>query len=115
MAFDGDTTTTLKKIAPGLAWLPRVLRENFTVAGAWSIAGVIFGAGVSWAYLSARLGNLEEAVREEKAQAEKLSSIDRQLGIITTKIDDLKEKVDQQQEKWNKVEEVAEMPRRRRR
>lgn len=116
-----DTTTTLKRIAPGFAWLPRVLREHLTpravwtaVAGIWTLLVALSSAGLTVYMHSAvqekDILQLKEGVKKFDDQASALQGISTQLAVLDSKVDNISHEVDHQREWRERIEQQAEAP-----
>jgi uncharacterized protein HemX len=116
-----STTVILKKIAPGLAWLPKAVRDRLTPASVWSVlAALTIGIGfVINAHQEIR--HHDEAIAELKksrddmrasrdADHELLSRIDTRLAVMETKIDAANKQLDSQSAWRAKIEDGAEIP-----
>jgi len=111
--LDASATAVLKRYAPGWAWL----RENFKLPAILTLAGVFVAAG-SWIW--SQHAALERLEGREDPQPH-LERIEAKLGTILEaqaamhqQLADFGRRIDEQQRKWDRVEEVAEsrIPRR---
>jgi Sec-independent protein translocase protein TatA len=121
---DHSTTATLRRIAPGLAWMPRILRQ-LTPAAAWGAAMAMFGTAIgmyhSMVAAHAEVSSIKASVKEFKVavrdmQADQHNIIER-LARIEQAETDVKEELDRQRERWERAEHVVneeKRPRRRR-
>lgn len=116
-------TATLKRVAPGLAWLPVALRQRLTPAALGS-AIVALGISITWLvtaqadirYLKESSAESKKSVADLSQQIDLLHKIDTQLAVMNSKVDDIANEVDRQREWRERVESVAEeLPRARRR
>jgi len=109
-----DTTVTLKRIAPGLVWLPRVLRERLTPAAAWT-AIVLLATTAAILYSRASdIAKLKDGMDKIELQQERITTL---LARLDQKADDMGKELDRQRQWREKIEEVAErerVPHRRR-
>jgi len=109
------TTATLRRIAPGFAWLPRVLR-HLTPAAAWGAASSMFLAALGM-YHSMVASHTE--VQEFRHAVEELQADRREIIARLARIEqagrDIKEEQDRQREWRERIEYVAEVriPKRR--
>lgn len=88
------STTVIEKYAPGLAWLPRWMRGNFTPKVAWTIAVVICSGAITLAtkviaheirvgMRDARLDQVEADAQEfKKSLAETKQALSRMEGVL---------------------------------
>lgn len=114
---DFGATTAIKRYAPGLAWLPRIVRDKLTPAAAWSaIAGLAIAIGY---VLNAQhdISQLKEAVADSKKsvadirqQLDLLHRIDTQIAVMGGKVDNIADEVDRQREWRERIEGIAESP-----
>lgn len=116
-----DTTTTLKRIAPGFAWLPRFLREHLTPRAAWTAALAFWtlivalsSAGLTVYLHSAGDGKditqLQESVKKLEDQGSALQGIATQLAVLNSKVDNISSEVEHQREWRDRIEQQAEAP-----
>lgn len=107
-------TTVLRQLAPGWAWV----RQNFTLPAMLAI-GALVASSTSWIWAQHVSLTRLEAREDPKPHLER---IEARLGQILEKqaamgqqLADFGRRVDEQQHKWDRVEEVAEIriPRRR--
>ena len=109
-----STTVTLRRLAPGLAWLPRPIREHLTPAALWSAIGAlaiaigyILNAQVDLHRHQESIVNLQSEMGKER---ELLQTIDTRLAVMGNKIDDIGSEVNRQREWRERIESVAESP-----
>lgn len=111
------TTATLRRIAPGLAWMPRIIR-HLTPAAAWGAATSMFLAalGMYHSMVAAHTEVQEFRHAVQELEADRHEVIER-LARIEQAETDIKEEQDRQREWRERIEYVAEreqVPRRRR-
>ena len=116
-----DTTVILKRIAPGFAWLPRVLREHLTPKAVWTAGVAIWtlfvalcSAGLTVHLRSVGeekdISQLQENAKKFDAQASALHAISTQLAVLTSKVDGVSTEVANQREWREQIEQQAEAP-----
>jgi hypothetical protein len=109
-----STTAVLVRRAPGLAWLPAVMRKNFTPRALWTAITILAG-GV--AYVGNALHDIprqQESIVDLKAERQRdrelLEKIDTQLAVVNSRVGDIVLEVDRQREWRERIEDVAEAP-----
>lgn len=116
--FDPGSTTAVRVHSPGVAWLPRVIREKLTPAIAWSVFAALVGAlviAITWLVTTqSDIHQLKEAVLESKKsvaelrqELELLHKIDTRLAVMDSKMDGIATEVDRERARWDRVESVA--------
>jgi membrane protein implicated in regulation of membrane protease activity len=95
-----DTTTVLKRIAPGVAWLPRVVRDNLSIAAVSGLIVGIFTAGVTWAVIGIRLAEISDLSKQ-------VMELRIQIATLTVEVHDARRDIDNQGQKWQRVETEA--------
>lgn len=108
-------TATLKRVAPGLAWLPVALRQRLTPAALGS-AIVALGISITWLvtaqadirYLKESSAESKKSVADLSQQIDLLHKIDTQLAVMSNQISNISNEVDRQREWREHVETVAE-------
>ncbi len=114
--MEENPTQTLRRLAPGWAWL----RDNFKLPAVLSIAGVILVGGVGYLEQRADLKAIRKAdptQRLERLEA-KLTRLLEDHAADRRQLQDLAAEVAYQRAEWDRVEKVAEAepaPRRRHR
>lgn len=114
--FD-STGAFLRKHAPGLAWLPAVLRKQLTPAALWS-AITALAIAISWLVNAQHdIVRLKESVvdfqkeRDDfQKEREVLHEIDTRLAVMSGKVDNIATEVDRQREWRDRIEGIAEAP-----
>jgi hypothetical protein len=111
----GSTTTVLEKRAPGLAWLPRVLRQRLTPA---VLGSAVTALAVAIAFVVNAQHELHTAqhdidrqgrsISELQQQFQLLHEINTQLAVVDNKVDVIATEVDRQREWREKIEDAAE-------
>lgn len=112
-----STTAILARRAPGLAWLPPVLRQHFTPA---ALGSAITALAIAIAYVlnaqhdirSAQedVHRLQSSVASLEEERTVLHKIDTQIAVMNNKIDDIAAEVDRQREWRERIEGIAEAP-----
>jgi hypothetical protein len=116
-----STTTILEKRAPGLAWLPTIVRKKFTPAALWTTITVLCVAITSLVSaqhdvvdLKEKVATLQkerkEALDDQQAERELLHKIDTQVAVMANQVATIATEVDHQREWREKIESVAENP-----
>lgn len=111
----GSTTTVLEARAPGLAWLPRVLRKKLTPAALWT-AITALAAAVTWIVsaqqdvhrLKDDVAESKKSVADMRQQLDVLNKIDKQIAVMNAKVDTIADEVDRQREWREHIEQAAE-------
>jgi len=114
-SFPEDTTTVLKRIAPGFAWLPRMLRERFTPAAAWTAITLLALASAMLYSRASEIPKQAQAIDQIQQDEKRISEL---LMRVDQKLDDVSRELDRQRQWRERVEEKAEeiqVPRTRRR
>lgn len=117
-----STTAMLKRRAPGLAWLPSILRERFTPA---ALGSAITALVVAITYVvnaqhelhhtQETVQRLQDSISGLEKERDVLRDIHEQLAVMATKVDNITTEVDKQREWRERIETVAEeQPRARR-
>lgn len=114
---DYGSTTAVNKYAPGLAWIPRVVRDKLSPAAVGSaITALAIGIGY---VVSAQhdlknaqrdIRQLHDTVGDLQRQSDSLHKIETQLAVVISKMDDIGTEVDRQRARWDRVEGIAEAP-----
>ncbi len=112
-----DDTAKFEAIAPTLRWMPKVIRENLSAKAFWSIfwvtATATFSAGAWFTREITQREALQSANLDMKLvsreQTDHLAQIDTKLAVLLEKVDDIGHRVDEQQARWDRAEEGAEM------
>jgi hypothetical protein len=111
---DPGATAKLKKIAPGFAWLPRVLRENLTPAALSSAVISLVGATLWVANARHELHSAQHDVQNLERSIQSLAAGVQQLhtevAVMNTKIDGIASEQERQREWREHLEELAELP-----
>jgi hypothetical protein len=110
-----STTTILKRLAPGVSWLPRAVRERLTPAALWSALSAVVVAVVVVANAERDISRLKENVTALENQRELLVQINTQLAVMSDKVSNIDSEVQQQRAWRERIEEQAEVPIKRRR
>ena len=110
-----STTEMLRRRAPGLAWLPSILREKFTPAALVSavtalVATVAYVVNAQHEIHNAQEGvrRLQSSVASLERERDVLHKIDTQLAVMNNKVDDIASEVDRQREWRERIEGIAE-------
>lgn len=113
----GSTTSVLIERAPGLAWLPRALRQRLTPAAlgsavtALAIAiGYVVNAQHDIRNAQRDIRQLHDTVGDLQRQSDLLHKIDTQLAVMSDQIGNIADKVDRQEQWRDKIEGIAEAP-----
>jgi outer membrane murein-binding lipoprotein Lpp len=114
---DWQSTTAVQRYAPGLAWLPRWIRQRLTPAAVWS-AVIVLATAVGYVVnarhalndAQASVHRLQASVASLERDREELHRIDTQLAVMNSKLGDIETEVDRQREWREKIEGVAELP-----
>lgn len=117
MDDDTSTTGTLKRIAPGFAWLPRAMRDRLTPAALRSAITALAFA-IAWVVnaqhdvhrLQESVAALEKDREQNAARTEVLHSIDTRLEVLANRVGDMATEVDRIREWRERIEDVAEAP-----
>jgi hypothetical protein len=111
-----NTTAILARRAPGLAWIPKVLRDRLTPA---ALGSAVTAIAIAIAYVGNaqhNISRLNETVAGQQKQLDLLKGIETQLAVMIGKVDTIASEVDRQRAWREKIEDVAESsPRGRRR
>jgi hypothetical protein len=108
-------TARLKIIAPGLAWLPRFVRDKLTPALVGSAITFLFGA-LAYVFNSPQkdIARVQESVTEMKKTMDEVLSLStqnhEQNAVLSNQVTELTSKVDHQQERWERIDSIAEIP-----
>jgi hypothetical protein len=112
-----STTSVLARRAPGLAWLPNILRERFTVTG---LVTAVTALVATVAYILNAQHEIHEAkeglrmqqnsITDLEKDRDVLRKIDTQLEVMGAKVDGIADEVDQQRQWRNRIEGIAESP-----
>jgi hypothetical protein len=97
-----STTQILKRLAPGLAWLPRMLRDNLTPAGLIAAVSMLIAA-ITWIVAAQR--NISD-LKDRVAKAETDHAL---LVAIDTKLDTLSDEMGRLRDWRERIEEQAEI------
>jgi hypothetical protein len=103
-----STTSVLARRAPGLAWLPRVLRDRLTPA---ALGGAVTALGLAIAYVGNAQHNitrLNEIVAGEQRELDLHKGIETQLAVMIGKVDAIATEVDRQRAWRERIEDAAE-------
>lgn len=108
-------TARLKILAPGLAWLPRFVRDKLTPALVGSAVTFLFGA-LAYVFNSPQkdIARVQESMTELKQSVDAVLALstknDKQSAVLSNQVTELTNKVDHQQERWERIDSVAETP-----
>jgi hypothetical protein len=107
---DADPTDTavLERIAPGLAWLPRALRDRFTPAALGSAVTALAIAIVYVVNAQHNIMRLNETVAGQQKQLDLLQGIETQIAVMSGKVDSIVSEVDRQRAWRERIEDAAE-------
>jgi len=116
-----DTTTILEKVAPGFAWLPRVLRKHLTPRVVWTLAGALWTFAVAWGSVCLTIhvrsisvekdvSQLKDSAKRFEEQRATLEAIDKKLAVLDSKVDNISAEVEHQREWRDRIEQQAEAP-----
>ncbi len=103
-----STTAVLARRAPGLAWLPRALRDRLTPA---ALGAAVTALGLAIAYVGNaqhNINRLNETVAGQQRQLDLLKGIETQLAVMIGKVDTIATEVDRQRAWRERIEEAAE-------
>lgn len=101
MSLRDSTTQILKRIAPGLAWLPRPLRDTLTPAALIGAVSAL-AVAITWLVSAQRdISDLKGRIARSEPDHELLLKID-------AKIDSLADEVDRQRQWRERIESEAE-------
>jgi hypothetical protein len=115
-----DDTAKFEAIAPTLRWMPKWIRENLSPRAAWTIIVFTFTCGGYIAHEASSRFELErrledeqqrqdEQVKATKELASTVNQLNMNVAVLVTKVDDIGQRVDEQAEKWQRVESAAEI------
>lgn len=114
---DFGSTTAVNQYAPGLAWIPRVVRDKLSPAAlgsaitALAIAiGYVVNAQHDIRNAQRDIRQLHDTVGDLQRQSDTLHKIETQLAVTASKIDDIADEVDRQRQWRDKIEGIAEAP-----
>lgn len=116
-----DDTAQFEAIAPTLRWMPKVIRENLSPKAAWTVIVVVFLAGAWFTREVTQRESLQRAntamqlqqsaqLKVSQDQNDHLAQLDTKLAVLLEKIDNIGHRVDEQQSRWDRVEEGADIP-----
>jgi hypothetical protein len=106
----GGNTTILRRIAPGIAWVPRIVRENLTPTMLWSMLAALVTAVSFVVHAQISLATLDKRVAVLEEQRELLEKIDKRLDGVAGDVGAIKAEVDQQRGWRDRIEAQAEAP-----
>jgi biotin-(acetyl-CoA carboxylase) ligase len=110
MAFDPESTTAiLARRAPFLGWL----RTHFTIPAMASIGGIlvtVIGTGFN---LMNHVEQLERQVERLNATVDALRTRDTTMAAIEQHLKDVDERLREQQERWEWIDQNVNLPPRR--
>lgn len=114
-------TAVFKRVAPGLVWMPRAFRDRLTPGAVWGFLGAL--ALVVSVVVSAQhdIHELKGTVRDQASELKKaygvmnshidvLNRIDKKVGELGTKVDNIAAEVGSQRAWRERIESVAETP-----
>lgn len=114
---DFGSTTAVRRYAPGLAWLPRIVRDKLTPAALWSAIaalaiaiGYVLNAQHEIHRANEDIERLNDSVTELQKERELLHKIDTQLAVMANQISSIASEVDRQREWRERIEDVAQSP-----
>jgi hypothetical protein len=114
---DWQSTTAVQRYAPGLAWVPRWIRQRLTPAavgsavGALVIAvGYVINARHEISDAQASVQRLHADVASLERERDVLHEIQTQLAVVNSKVDGIGIEVDRQREWRERIEDAAEAP-----
>lgn len=116
-----DETAQFEAIAPTLRWMPKVIRENLSPKAAWVVIITVFAAGAWFTREITQREGLQAAnealkVQQEtlfrigQDQSQHLAQLDMKLAVLLEKVEDISQRETDQQLRWDRVEEGAEIP-----
>lgn len=112
-----STTQVLARRAPGLAWIPKVVRDNLSPKALWSsllalviAIGYVLNAQHSIGKLQDESADARKSMSDLQQQVGLLREIDTQIKVMNTKVDGIAAEVDRQRQWREKIEDVAEHP-----
>lgn len=115
MSEDYSKTQMLKIHAPGLAWIPRLVRDNLTPALAGSAITTLF-MGVAYLINSPQkdIHHVQEIIAQQQAHEAKTDELLQQIvtsqAVMSSQISDIAEKTNHNEDRWERVAEIAESP-----
>jgi hypothetical protein len=110
-----STQAFLQRRAPGLAWIPKVIRDNLSPGALWSAIGALV---IAIGYVLSAQHNI--SVAKETADAAQKSVVDLQqklgvlneintnLAVMKSEVDGIATEVNRQREWREKIEDQAE-------
>jgi hypothetical protein len=113
---DGDdyesTQAILARRAPGLVWIPEMVRKKLTPGALWLAITMLAGAIGYVVNAQHDLHRHQESIADLQASRlhdrELLEKIDMELAVVNTRIGDVVTEVDRQREWRERIEGVAE-------
>lgn len=116
-----DDTAKFEAIAPTLRWMPKVIRENLSAKAVWTVIATVFVAGAWFTREVTQREGLQAAnealkiqqdaqMRLAQDQTQHLAALDTKLAVLLEKVEDISQRESDQQLRWDRVEEGAEIP-----
>lgn len=115
MSEDYSKTQMLKIHAPGLAWIPRFVRDNLTPALAGSAVTTLFMA-VAYLLNSPQkdIHHVQEIIAQQQAHEQKTDELLQQLvtgqAVMNAAMSDFRDEQDRQREWRDRLADIAEAP-----
>lgn len=115
MSEEYSTTQMLKVHAPGLAWLPRIVRDKLTPA---LVGSAITTAFMALAYLfnspQKDIHRVQEIITQQQAHEQKTDELLQQLvtgqAVMNAAMSDFRDEQDRQREWRDRLADIAEAP-----
>lgn len=108
MNEEHSRTGRFKALAPGLAWLPRFIRDKLTPALVGSAVTFLFGA-LAYVFNSPQkdIARVQESVTKLEQKVDQVLALstknDKQQAVMSKQLD-------LEQERWVRIDTVAELP-----
>jgi hypothetical protein len=113
----GSTTDVLRRRAPGLAWLPNILREKFTPA---ALVSAVTALVIAVAYLLNQQHEIHENKEGLRMQQDSITRLEQdrdllqkmatQLAVMNETVNTIADEENRQREWREKIEGIAESP-----
>lgn len=115
MNEEHSRTGRFKALAPGLAWLPRFVRDKLTPALVGSAVTFLFGA-LAYVFNSPQkdIARVQESVTELKQAVDQMLTLAHQNEInqadMGRQVTDMAKELDLERARWERIDSVADMP-----
>lgn len=112
---DYTRTARFKALAPGLAWLPRFIRDKLTPALVGSALTFLFGA-LAYFFNSPQkdIARVQESVTELKQAVDQVLTLSQHnettQADLRRQVADMAKQFDLEQARWVRIDTVAELP-----